>query len=423
MPAPPLRPRGELDPKLDEPLEDLPPMDGGAEDVEDPRTEEELEEAGEGEGGLPLDDATAEQDPVDPADVDVDDPQESGWLNELADNPDLDVGPDVIDLDQSPAAGGDDADGSVPVEEDLGLGEGVAAGGLDAGEEGPVDEDEELRDEDLPSLDADDEGDFEGEALLDDRFAADEPLGVGWAAVPWPRVGAPVQLPAATAIACAGRGALVAVRSESGAAELHHVDLEGTRSPVAAVGLTGDVRSVSVSAGRVAVVTADGQAYGSTDDGAHFVPLAKGVTAVDVAIGSQVLWTLTRAGGLWRAPLDGGGVATPLTVGGAVGAVAGDLTGGVTAVTVDAARRPTGVVRVAADGTVDREPAQGPLEPMGAARLAVRDRCIAYPTAGGVVRRTGDAQWRSFKWEGRVTALTFVDDEGTLVAATYSDAD
>jgi hypothetical protein len=31
--------------------------------------------------------------------------------------------------------------------------------------------------------------------------------------------------------------------------------------------------------------------------------------------------------------------------------------------------------------------------------------------------------WRSFAWEGRVTALAFVDDDGTLVAATYADAD
>jgi hypothetical protein len=52
---------------------------------------------------------------------------------------------------------------------------------------------------------------------------------------------------------------------------------------------------------------------------------------------------------------------------------------------------------------------------------------VAYTGAPGgksaVVRRTADGVWRSFAIAGRVTALAFVDDVGTLVAAAYSDAD
>jgi hypothetical protein len=32
-------------------------------------------------------------------------------------------------------------------------------------------------------------------------------------------------------------------------------------------------------------------------------------------------------------------------------------------------------------------------------------------------------RWKSFRWEGRITALAFVDDEGTLLAATYAPTD
>src|SRR5258706_601034 len=37
--------------------------------------------------------------------------------------------------------------------------------------------------------------------------------------------------------------------------------------------------------------------------------------------------------------------------------------------------------------------------------------------------RGPDGVWGSFDWDGRITALTFVDDAGTLVATTYSDGD
>jgi hypothetical protein len=39
------------------------------------------------------------------------------------------------------------------------------------------------------------------------------------------------------------------------------------------------------------------------------------------------------------------------------------------------------------------------------------------------MRRGADGIWASHAWEGRITALAFVDDAGTLVAATYSEAD
>ena len=83
-------------------------------------------------------------------------------------------------------------------DEDFGIGEGAERSRLDFAEEGPVNADEELRDEDLPALDADDapeeEGRTEDDGLLDERVIGEEPLGLPWAAHPWTRVGPPLGL-------------------------------------------------------------------------------------------------------------------------------------------------------------------------------------------------------------------------------------
>ena len=59
------------------------------------------------------------------------------------------------------------------------------------------------------------------------------------------------------------------------------------------------------------------------------------------------------------------------------------------------------------------------------ALLAIRGPHVAYAAgSGGVARRMSDGSFGVVvRWEGRVTALAFVDDAGTLVAATYSEAD
>ena len=53
-----------------------------------------------------------------------------------------------------------------PSPEDIDFGDGPEGAVLDPGEEGPVDADEELRDEDLPDLDADEEGELDDAGLL-----------------------------------------------------------------------------------------------------------------------------------------------------------------------------------------------------------------------------------------------------------------
>lgn len=56
--------------------------------------------------------------------------------------------------------------------------------------------------------------------------------------------------------------------------------------------------------------------------------------------------------------------------------------------------------------------------------VAVRGGLVAYGARkGGIVRGGKGRPWSPLAWEGRVTDLAFVDDAGTLVAATYSDVD
>jgi hypothetical protein len=55
--------------------------------------------------------------------------------------------------------------------------------------------------------------------------------------------------------------------------------------------------------------------------------------------------------------------------------------------------------------------------------FAARGAHAAYAGRRGVVRRRDDGTWEARAWEGRVTALAFIDDRGTLVASTYSEVD
>ncbi|MGD0528303.1 MAG: hypothetical protein ABSE49_24420, partial [Polyangiaceae bacterium] len=240
-------------PRAEDDLDELPPLDGDSGDR--PEGGETGVEPGElvGEDGdASLDDATGEDDPVDADDLEVDD-AEGGWLDEPADAPDLDLGDvGVVEMsDQAPATEGAEEPGVG--DEDFGFGSAPERGGLDGGDEGPVGADEELREADLPELDADEEGDLDDAALVDAGFAADEPVGLPWAAEPWSHVGALVALASATAVACAGRGALAAGREEGRDAELVRIDLEGTAQGFATTGLdAADVKGLAVEGDVVA---------------------------------------------------------------------------------------------------------------------------------------------------------------------------
>ena len=309
-------------------------------------------------------------------------------------------------------------------EEDFGFGDAPERGGLDGGDEGPLDADEELREQDLPALDADEEGDLEDAALVEEGFAADEPLGLPWAAAPWERVGAPVALVGARAVACAGPGAIVAGRNEAGEAQLVKVDLEGASQGLTAAGLVpARVGALAVEGATVAAVDDDGTVLVSRDGGQTFLatPLAAaGLHAAQIAIVDGALWIRTRAGALLFAPAVGELRREPVP--GAVGGLAGGVSAGelATALVVDAEGRPTALLRGLADGSLSRETLDAP-DVAQPGILAVRGAAVAYASRrGGIAVGDVGGRWKSIVWPGHVTALAFVGD-GALLAATYSD--
>jgi hypothetical protein len=444
-------PKARAEIEDDDALDELPPLDGDAADAPEPEMSalDSVEDIDDDDASL--DDTTGEDERVDSSELDLDD-EEGGWIDEPSESPDLDLGDaGLIDFAD------EEADGSPQVAEqgadwdDASLEDGPERGDLDGGDEGPVSPDEELREEDLPLLDSDEAGDLDEASLLDAGFAADEPLGLAWAAEPWSRVGAPVPLASATAVACVLRGALVAGRSEAGVAELSQVDLEGAVQGLAAAGLDiSDVRSLDVErdAGRaldaptMVAVTEGGQAFVSRDGGATFVLLgaeagsdaavpAQDSHVLQAVIANGTVWLHTRPGELLavvRSEADKERTARieRCDVGGRVAAIARDSApriAAVAAIAIDDDGRPVAIVRGLPDGSLVRERADGP-ESKAPALLAIRSGHVAYAgQRGGVARSLGGAALAAFVWEGRVTALSFVDDGGTLVAATYSEVD
>jgi hypothetical protein len=469
LPKPP-KARDRADDQDDE-LDDLPPLDGESGDSRPERDEMDDDDAGVGaeETGVSenaLDDSTGDDESPDTRDLSLND-QETSWLDEAAETPDLDLGDMPLFAVRDEGENGaalDEPDERIGDDEDVGLVEGPPRVGLDSGDEGPIDEDEELRDADLPALDADDEGEPEDAGFVDDRFATNDPLGLPWAAIPWARVGAPLGVFGATAIACAGHGAVVAGRMETGddildgslgdAAErgkspldsdgdgdddrsqLLLVDLEGAQRRLVAAGLDG-TQIVSLAASGtaepalLAVVVRGGRAAVSTDGGGSFEFRESLRPAAEVAIASGIVWVRTRDGLLRRLHEDESPTLLPTASasgGASTGAVAITTNGSnLAGLVVQEDRRPTGILVTNAGG-VTREPipaqqARDVPEARAPALFAARGLHVAYAGRTGVVRRGADQVWRTFAWSGRVTALTFVDDAGTLLAAVYLDAD
>jgi hypothetical protein len=355
MPAPPSPPTVHEE---DDELGELPPLDGDLRDAPQPETDADDEAPPQGEASL--DDSTGEDEPTDDEEIDLDE-SDGGWLDEPADAPGLDLGDTAtIDLGTEVAAE-DDADEPAMPPEDLGFGTSPERLVLDAGDEGPVDPDEELRDEDLPALDADEAGDVDEALLMDASFASDEPHGLPWATGPWERVGAPLPLVRAVAVACSGRGAVVVGCGEAGAAgaageatggkaELWRIDLEGASQALPARGL--DVAAVRGLEGHAQAVSArldSGQRFVSTDGGVTFLAQPAAATPEAPAAPREALAPFPHA------------------------------------------------------------------ERASHETYAARD--------GGVVRRLAGGDAITYSWGGRVTALVFLDDAGRLLAATYSDAD
>lgn len=153
---------------------DLPALDG---DDDGGRDELALEgiELSEDAGGDAFDDATNEDAPHDDL---TPEGAEGGWLLDADTAAGLDVGPldvvvgaegeRVLFEDDHAEGGHDDLASAIQHEEAF-----VA----DTGEEGPIALDEELREEDLPAIDADDDGDVADDDLFDrTALAADDEL-------------------------------------------------------------------------------------------------------------------------------------------------------------------------------------------------------------------------------------------------------
>ncbi len=428
------RPQTEPD---EEELGELPPMDGDAEDSgEAPDAAGKSLEIPPGEGGL--DDEVADEALPEEAEIQVSDVGGS-WLNEEADASDLDLGAGgtIGELSNESFLADDDPPGGF--DEDTDLRDDSSGTELDGGDEGPVAADDELRDEDLPALDSDDEGEGADALYIDGGFASVDPPAVAWATRPWPRVGAPLRLAGATSLACAGRYVLVALRAEErdGAlrrpSELVHIDLEGSLALVKATGFDGpDVEALAndgTATGVVAMVLRGGHLVTSTDGGAHFEAHAMGAAAADCVVALGRVWVRTQTGSLLTTGSRG---LAPCLVPRPLRAIASDAVAVAALLGPDEGGR-WGLARFGSDTSVAIEPIaddgelgvkQGDSEPREHALLALRAKHIAYCTRSGVVRRIGEGRWRIFSgWEGHVTGVVFVDDAGTLVVATYSEAE
>jgi hypothetical protein len=176
----------------------------------------------------------------------------------------------------------------------------------------------------------------------------------------------------------------------------------------------------------------------SLDAGTRFEALAEGIAASDVVLASGHLWMRTRSGGLvvdsTHANLprssphsaDAGAPIERCPIPGVAAALTCDTAGGsrlVTVLVVDDAGHPTALVRPVAGAAVRREAIEAP-EAALPSSFAARGEHVAYSARrGGVVRRLARGSWAPFEWEGRVTAIVFVDDAGTLIASTYSEVD
>lgn len=397
----------------DDELDELPPMDGD-DDVVAAEEEESIDDVED--GGDALDDATGEDDPVDASEIDAAG-GESGWLEDADDAEGLDLGAnEIASFEES---GGHDPrlDFEEPGvgEEDFGIGADDGKAELDAGEEGPSAADEELREQDLPPLDADEEGDVDDAELVDAAFTPAD--AIPRAAQAWAPVGAPVDVGAVTAIACVARGVLVATTRG-----LVRVDLEGAVEALAAAGLEAPLARLVALGDAIAAVTAAGELVVSSDAGATFrsawrerASLASG-GAADVAFADGALWTRTRGGALLRSA-DLGVAWEAVTVGGRVAAIATDARG-LAVLVVDATSERVRLVRGVgrADAmTVDVAAAEAPSGAL--ATRGAHAACVGSDGAEGVLVADGVALARV----GGVDALVFLDDDGTLLVASYRE--
>lgn len=171
---------------------ELPALDGvdgdeeGGASFDDPLGTEGREEHDRGA----YDDATGEDGPID--DLAFTEGKETGWLVDAEGAAQLDIGGFDLGLpEEGKILGDDEPDLTARPHDDFITTDEASV--VDAGEEGPLDEDEELREQDLPPLDADDEGDVPDELLFDRALlgVASAAEDLRWADRAWERVAEP----------------------------------------------------------------------------------------------------------------------------------------------------------------------------------------------------------------------------------------
>lgn len=243
---------------------DLPPLDGeigGATDLENeangPAEAEDEDELGAHHDlGDPLDDATADSDPLDEHLGQIAaEGTEAGWLVDSEGTEGLDVG--VLDVALSPEEkilDEDEREAAVPPDDELGHSEEVAH--TDGGEEGPLADDEELREEDLPALDADDDGDVSDDSLFE-RGSIDTGEELRWDDRAWAR--APVVADDADGVDSDDSGMLVVggidILAEGLGEDAKHAARDATWKRLEA---TGKITAATLVPGESVIVALDG---------------------------------------------------------------------------------------------------------------------------------------------------------------------
>ncbi len=400
----------------DEGVEELPPMDGAEDDAAQPPPEE-LDDVAEEQHDNPLDDTTGEDDPVEELEPVG---TEAGWLDDAADAEELDVGPDELDDDER-AGWLDDADEPGVGDEDFGLDAGPAitphAGTpgealvVDAGEEGPDADDEELREEDLPRLDADDDGQLDDEDFSEDWLEAGDDERPAWDDRAWERATELPRVGAARSVIPEQDGALVA------GSTLLRVTTHGV-IPVALSGIHGGaIVGVARVAANFAFATERGGVFFVEGDAAREVNgwrlLVSGGAAEIVSDGTMV-WLRTRGGGLVSS--RDRGMTWELIA-----------AAGVSAITVAGA----GELVALRDGVIVRGEERArwgvplPAFPPGNTPIvrARGDVVVVAAFGAGAFRGVSGGAWERLEGTATVTALALVDDVGTTLVALHAAAE
>ncbi len=242
----------------DDELDPLPPMDG---EIDESVLEEDDLEVAPDDGASALDDSTGEDDPIEDEDFGE---EESSAIGDDDDGP-KEAADEVahFDGDAAPFAPGDDAPGID--EDDFSIDEDVPdISTKDGGEEGLDEEGEELRAEDLPPLDADDEADHADEGFFD--RLVDSGDGLSWSPHPWELLFAR-SMDGVSALAATDGGAFVFAK------RLVWLDERGNSREPAAKGLPAEVAELAAAKGVLDAVFEGGRVLRSTDDGESFSAL------------------------------------------------------------------------------------------------------------------------------------------------------